>query len=237
MSAKEQLEAWLMAEPTVKAVCAYGSRRSDLDYMVFTENEIAPGRRFAEAIWEGSKYSHLIIVGEEFFDISITLLPLEDSRFVKVSDMLRNSTPPPVWLKDELRLEELTAAHWREHERKRMSDEQILAMARSVYINKKFINRKISTGLLYARYLTAHCFEGHLFALAREVDLRRGGKGLWKGRDAETTWNKEELLMLTVNYPLDAEGLAESLSYLKIQTLYWLNRLNVPPPAYLCKPW
>lgn len=237
MTAKDKLEAWLVSEPTVKSVCSYGSRRSDLDYMVFAEKEIWPGKLFPDAIWEGSRFSHLVIVGDEFFDVSVTLLPLHDLRFVKISDMLRNSEPPPIWLKDELRLEELTAAHWREHERKRMTNEQILAMARSIYINKKFIARKISSGLLYARYLTAHCFEGHLFAMAREVDLRRGGKGLWKGRDAETTWTKEELLMLTVNYPLDSNGLAESLSYLKIQTLYWLNRLNVPTPAYLCKPW
>lgn len=237
MTAKDELEAWLIKEPAVKAACSYGSRRSDLDYMIFTEKEIAPARLFKDAIWEGGKFSALIIVGEEFFDLSITLLPLEDRRFVKVSDMLRNSEPPPIWLKDELRLEELTAAHWKEHERKRMTDAEILALARSIYINKKFICRKIGSGVLYARYLTAHCFEGHLLAMAREVDLRRGGKGLWKGRGAETTWGRDELVMMTVEYSLDPEALRGSLDALRIQTLYWLNRLKLTPPPYLCKPW
>lgn len=240
MNPAEKFEEWLKAEPLVKSAVSYGSRQSDLDYMVFLEGDktaINPALIWPGCVWNGGGFGCLAIVGESMFDLSITRLPLQDSRFVKLADMLRNSEPEPVWVKDELGLADRVKGHIATNHRKTMTEEEILKMVRGLYINCKFLVPKIWKGSLYGRYLVAHALESTILNLAREADLRRGGKGLWKGRDAEKTFGPAELEMLTVNYTLDQTQLAESLVMARIQVRYWLKTMSIAVPEYLCKPW
>lgn len=240
MTARDKLEKFLVEAPEVKAACFYGSGRADLDYMIFTEKPLNPSKIWPEGIWQGSPNGLLAIVGEEFFDLSVSLVPVDSARAVKLGDMLRNSEPAPHWFRDEEgdKSYALTfAARWVVEERKRLNDAEILSLARALYINQRFIARKMGGGLHYVRGLIARGFEPNLFALAREVDLRRGGKGLYKGRDAATIWTPAELENMTVYYSLDEAELNEALVRIRRQTLFWLAQLKISVPAYLCKPW
>lgn len=238
--ALDSLREWIKKSETVKTAILYGSRESDTDLMLWLTKPFNPNLIWPCNTSIGGEVGFLSIVGEEFFDLSINPVKevvgykMHEGRVQKLGEMLMNSNPPPEWLKDELNMKDVFAAVTT---RKQMTTEEILNTARQIYVNAKFVSRKIWSGPIHGRFILGRSLEPLLLMLAREVELRRGGKGFVKGKHVEKNFTPAEIEMLTIDYTLDAAELAEAIIKIRIQTRYWLKMLNIPVPYYLQKPW
>jgi hypothetical protein len=233
VTAVEKLEAWVKSAPGKIAVCAYGSRVSDLDYLAFGALTFDGNAVWGpEAKVAARGLSCLACVGEEFFDISFSKWPLAPRVLVAKGDYLRNSPVPPVWLRDDLGAEKIFAEWIASHPRDRFTDAQILTQVRHFAIDLKFVQRKARGGI-HGRYLLAHVVESFLLNLARQLDLRRGGIGRWRGKDFERTFSPGELELLSLG-PV-ADETAQQLACLKavFAVKFFLAQLAIPEPPDL----
>jgi hypothetical protein len=235
LTAKQRFEAWAIASKKCSLV-AYGSQRADLDYMFFSDENFKP-----QEIWPGCFHSFsgsracLAVVGEEYFDIALARPAIKDRQFIERKDMLRNSPKPPVWICDPHGLSAKFSDAIRDTERDRMTDEEIVNMLRGYYVNLKFIQRKIFAGPLYARFLLLHSIEPTITQLCRQYDLRRGGVGKYKGRDAEKTFTVPRLKMICLRAPLDTFELAKELFGSVEMVKFWCKELGIPVPDFINK--
>jgi hypothetical protein len=233
-SAQAKFEQWAIDNGKNSLVC-YGSGIADLDYMFFSDEKFDP-----KTVFPGCHYSFsgaravLVIQGDEFFDISLNRPDVRDTYFTDRRDMLRNSPVPPRWVTDIHSLQERFSKSCAENPNlKRMSDDEILSMLHGYFVNLKFVYRKIPHGPLHARWLLIHSVEPTILQLSRQFDLRRGGKGKWKGRDTEKNFTPEQYQMLSLNAPLNSFEIAKELFASVEMVKYWCGELKIPVPDFL----
>jgi hypothetical protein len=235
MSAKEKFEQWAIDNGKVSLV-AYGSQVADFDYMLFSDENFKAEEAFPGSFFSFSRgRACLVVSDDEYFDVALARPKMGDVQFVERRDMLRNSTKPFVWICDVHGLKDKFDVAIATSDRAKMTDEQITAMLRGYFVNLKFIQRKIFDGNLYGRFLLVHSVEPTIFQLARQYDLRRGGKGKWRGRDAERIFTPEQLKMMSLRAPLDPLELAKELFATSMMIKFWLHELAIPVPSFLDK--
>jgi hypothetical protein len=232
MTAKETFEAWAIANGKCSLVL-YGSQKADTDYMFFSDEKFDSSVSFpgSMATFSGRR-ACLIISGTEFFDVALARPGIKDAQLVERRDMLRNSPTTPVWICDPHGVAEKLKFSPKS-KRNRMTDEQIVSLLEGFYINVRFVQRKVFSGPLYARFLLLHSAEPTLFQLARQYDLRREGKGKWKGRDAEKIFSPEQVKMMSLRSPLDCFELAKELYGSVHMVKFWCNELKIKVPDFL----
>lgn len=228
--AEKIMEEWFVSHPDVLAVIAYGSRRADLDYFLWYKKPVNPAEAFRskERVSLTHKFGCLIS-HPALFDIAMRPWPCVPHIMRRTVDMMRNSpTSRPVKEHPEITvaLQKLIAEF---PERARMTDREILGAVKRLYVNWHFVHAKRDANPLHVRYLVAHILEPAILELARQLDLRRGGKGNWKARDYETTFLGSDLLFLRLE--LDPVGIAS----IPDRVRYFLAELKIPIPPRVQK--
>ena len=230
----QNLEKW--ASENEVTLISYGSRKNDLDYMLFKSKDIKfpADELFPRSLKTGGDQGFLICSEEGLIDISINEWPhkKEDDFWIRC-DMLRNSEPQPIYISDKLSAKKVIDEFIASHDRKKMTDKEILAKVQWAYINLLFTDKKVASGALHGRWLLIHCIEPTLIELARQYNLRQGGKGKWKGRDVEKTLTPGQYTMTALNIPLQTEKQLEVCINVRACFRFWLNELQIPIPYYL----
>jgi hypothetical protein len=234
MPPAEKLSEW--AEASKASLVAYGSRENDLDFMLFTPKGVkfSPATLWADCFCGGGDGGWLCIVEDELLDISLfSGDKLEGQGLWMRADMLRNSEPPPSWICDHREMRPVIESWIQANPRKRMSDEEILNTVKWAYINLRFTEKKIPRGPLFGRFLFLHCVEPALLQLSRQYNLRAGGKGKWKGRDAETVLSPGQYSMTAFDPGLSTPKQLEACINARAALRFWLAELRIPCPTYL----
>lgn len=228
----ENLYKW--ATDNRASLVLYGSRKSDLDYMLFAENPIAPLTTVFKGQWVGKESCLCITPENDYLDVSFIRMPFKDENFHLKYDMLRNSDPAPEWICDHYEIRERAVNFLISHKRKQTSDEEIQKHIRAYIVNVRFVERKVmGSNPLHGRYLIGRCIEPVIHGLIREYDLRRGGMGKWKGRDLESILSPGQLEMAIVDLTLTTKALALACVQSRYQVRYWLRELGIPEPKEL----
>jgi hypothetical protein len=235
MSAEEEMERWMAAEPLVVAAIAYGSRKADLDYFVFIDKATAlkPWEAFPKGTCLFISRSNGCLIGKPArFDIAYRRMPLTQPILRQTIDMLRNCDNKNIRAVKQhpvvnKQLQDAINAYPQRFHR---TDADILAYVRTLYVNWLFVNAKRKSNPLHVNYLVSHVLKQPIWELARQVDLRRGGMGKWRGRDYESTFDAGTLEMLAA---VDDETYIDKT---KECVLKLLKELQIEPPNYI-KQW
>ena len=140
----QNLEKW--ASENEVTLISYGSRKNDLDYMLFKSKDIKfpADELFPRSLKTGGDQGFLICSDEGLIDISINEWPhkKEDDFWIRC-DMLRNSEPQPIYISDKLGVKKVIDEFIASHDRKKMTDKEILGKVQWAYINLLFTDKKV----------------------------------------------------------------------------------------------